>query len=88
MGGAANSLFEGEPVFLDGLVGFGAVPVPIGGELEDVAHLGPRAVGVSDRHDAELLRGLVRDFAAWAHAGEPHYARVYERWIFGDGGEA
>lgn len=82
-----GTLFEGEGVFLDGLVGLGAVPAPIKGDLEDVVHLGFGAVGVSERHDTELLRGLLRDFSGWAHVGEPHYARVYERWIFGAGAE-
>ena len=35
----------------------------------------------------QLLCGLVRDFARWAHVGEPYCARAYERWTFGAGAE-
>ena len=78
-----GTLFEGEFTFLEGLVGFGAVPVPIKGNLENVIHLGFGAVGVSERHDTGLLRGLVRDFAKTAHADGDFCARMYELWLFG-----
>ena len=80
-----GTLFEGEFTFLEGLVGFGAVPVPIKGDLQDVIHLGFGAVGASERHDTGLLRGLVRDFAKTAHADGDFRARMYEIWLFGAG---
>lgn len=77
------ALFEGEGSFLEGLVGFGAVPVPIKCGLADVPGLGIGAVGLSERHDAELLRGIVRDFCCWAYGEGSLYARMHEHLLFG-----